>query len=54
MRPIRLFIGSPRRECARGRAALRERLETGALMRKSFSAFPFEYAAASAQRPDQL
>lgn len=54
MHPIRIFISSPQQEFAREREALREYFETDALMRKFFSAFLFEYAAASDQRPDQL
>lgn len=54
MPPIRVFISSPQREFAREREALRDYFESDALMRKFFSAFLFEYAAASDQRPDQL
>lgn len=54
MHPIRIFVSSPQREFAREREALHEYFETDALMRKFFRAFLFEYAAASAQRPDQL
>lgn len=54
MHPIRIFVSSPQREFAREREALHEYFETDALMRKFFRAFLFEYAAASAHRPDQL
>lgn len=54
MHPIRIFVSSPQREFAREREALHEYFENDALMQKFFRAFLFEYAAASAQRPDQL
>ena len=54
MHPIRIFVSSPQQEFAREREALHEYFETDALMRKFFRAFLFEYAAASAQQPDQL